>query len=59
MNLLFLPSKKSSFQLVFQAHQMDAGTHVVKMDLVNNPLDIGPFGVDGIVVKTENMSDTM
>jgi hypothetical protein len=36
---------------------MDAGTHVVKMDLVNSPLDIGPFGVDGIVVKTEKMSD--
>jgi hypothetical protein len=39
--------------------QILAGRDVVKVDLVNNPLDIGPFGVDGIVVKTENMSDSM
>ncbi len=48
---------EKDFDLRFGGQQILAAPHVMEMDEQDNPVGIGSLGVDGIVVKAEELSD--
>jgi hypothetical protein len=55
--LVYRQMREEDFDFGFGREQILPGAHLVKMSEPGNPVHIGSLGVDGIVVKTEHLSD--